>query len=197
MDWTSRRQRATDLTAGDNRTCLCGSIQACSSTHLSRLKSLVCWRSNGAVLRLSSHEPVCRDWRLGSHLAPNSHRSLAPNSGARFGYPATTAPTKQLQSSAGAERICRPELCLPTGILRLMVGVIPSSTLELKALRCFKAAVTRNDRAIICRQNRVGKPEPLNAVGDLPDLLFGMCSSVLLVRLQLRDFSVRDRDTCV
>jgi hypothetical protein len=46
--------------------------------------------------------------------------------------------------------------------------------------------VTGNDLVVVAYQHRIGKPECLDAVGDLPDLLFGMVAGVLGVGPEFR-----------
>jgi hypothetical protein len=50
--------------------------------------------------------------------------------------------------------------------------------LYLQDLGRFDAAVTSDDRVVIFDEDRVRKPETLNALGDLPDLLLGVGARV-------------------
>jgi hypothetical protein len=51
----------------------------------------------------------------------------------------------------------------------------------------FQAAMPGDDFVVIVDEDRIGEAEPGDAVGDLPDLLFGMRAGIAGKRLQARD----------
>ena len=51
----------------------------------------------------------------------------------------------------------------------------------------FHPAVPGDDLVVIADQHRIREAEPVNAVGDLPDLLLGVGAGIAQIRLQAPD----------
>jgi hypothetical protein len=58
---------------------------------------------------------------------------------------------------------------------------------QAQKLCSLQAAMPGDDVAIIVDEDRTGESEPRDAVGDLPDLLFGMRARIARKRPQARD----------
>jgi hypothetical protein len=103
------------------------------------------------------------------------------------------------------------QLAVPTGIEgQLVVGDDVGSALRRievgqaqrrnalhsQQLGGFHSAMPGDDLAVIADQHRIGEAEPLDAVGDLPDLLLGVGPGVSRIGSQTVDRHVVD-DHCV
>jgi len=58
---------------------------------------------------------------------------------------------------------------------------------EAEKLGGLQPAMAGDDFVIVVDEDRIGEAEPGDAVGNLPDLLFGMCAGIARKRPQARD----------